>query len=201
MYDVLNRTDLVLTWERCFKFAIDAVSAVKFLHTNDPPIVHRDIKSLNFLIRKNWDVLLGDMGLARLQTSDNVDTMRKMRGTYLYSAPELFKESSYTDRCDIYSVGMVLWEIISRLLRKSYRAPFSEYPFKIPFQIFFHAANKNLRPTIPPSCPLVIRDLIQRCWDGDPNVRPSSSGLFNEINQILADYQTKFKKEWNDLIA
>lgn len=201
MYDVLNKIDLELTWERILKFSIDAVSAVKFLHTYDPPIVHRDIKSLNFLIRKNWDALLGDMGLARLQTSDNVDTMRKMRGTYLYSAPELFKESSYTDRCDIYSLGIVFWELLSRLLRKTYRSPFSEYPnLKIPFQIFFHAATKNLRPTIPHNCPSPLKDIVQRCWDSNPEIRPSAIALLEELTKIRQDYNQKYKKEWNDLL-
>lgn len=194
--------DIQLTWSRCLKFAIDAVEAVNFLHTYDPPIVHRDIKSLNLLIRKNWDVLLGDMGLARLQTTDNVDTMKKMRGTYLYSAPELFKESSFTDRCDIYSVGIVLWEITTRLVRKSYRSPFSEYThLKIPFQIFFHAANKNLRPTIPMACPDVLKELIRRCWDGDPSIRPSAKELHQELQQILKNYEKKYKTEWDDLLT
>ncbi len=66
---------------------------------------------------------------------------------------ELYGGSPFTDKCDIYSMGIILWEVFSRVIRGKHEAPYAEYTYlKMDYQVFFHAAKKDLRPTIPPTC-------------------------------------------------
>jgi serine/threonine protein kinase len=105
-----------------------------------------------------------------------MDSMVKTRGTFAYLAPELFYGKIYNAKSDIYSLGILNWEIVYRIIRRRYAAPYSEFPkLKHDFQIFFHAAENNGRPTIPPSCHPGLTELIQQCLHADPDRRPSST--------------------------
>lgn len=109
--------------------------------------------------------MLADFGLARVQTNENVETMSKVRGTYLYTAPELFSSQAYNDKCDVFSLAVVLWEIATRLVTGEYSIPYSEYKdLRMAFQIYAVVAKKGLRPTINKDTPSLLTSLIETCW-------------------------------------
>jgi serine/threonine protein kinase len=68
-----------LSMERAFKFAIETTAALRDLHCFNPPVFHRDMKSLNLLVTKDHRIKIIDFGLARFATKDNMDTMAKVR--------------------------------------------------------------------------------------------------------------------------
>lgn len=84
-------------------------------------------------------------------------------------APELFfGGGSYSPKCDIYSLAIVLWELVVRTMIGSYQRPYSEYSnLKFDFQIVTHVTEENFRPSFPPPCPESLKALITRAWAAD----------------------------------
>jgi serine/threonine protein kinase len=103
-----------LNWDIRLHFALQAATAISYLHTRPLPIVHRDIKSLNFLVKDGTKLLLCDFGLAGVKQ----DLVHPLAGTPIYMAPELWRKDFkfYNEKADVYSFGMVLFEIATRHL-------------------------------------------------------------------------------------
>lgn len=73
-------------------------------------IVHRDLKSANCLVDKHWTVKICDFGLSRIMTDENMkDT--SSAGTPEWMAPELIRNKPFTEKCDIFSLGVIMWEL------------------------------------------------------------------------------------------
>jgi serine/threonine protein kinase len=106
-------------------------------------VLHRDLKSPNLLVDSNWTVKLCDFGLSRFANDGASATLQKVRGTYTHSPPEVFHGQSYTPKSDIYSLGVIFWELVNRCLKGRYEAPFSEYAkLKFDFQILLQASGR-----------------------------------------------------------
>lgn len=73
-------------------------------------IVHRDLKSANCLVNKHWTVKICDFGLSRI-TTDAPMRDSTSAGTPEWMAPELIRNESYTEKCDIFSLGVIMWEL------------------------------------------------------------------------------------------
>lgn len=129
-----------------FKFCLEAANAVQYLHTRSPPILHRDIKSHNFLVQ-GGSLLLADFGLSK-----DADHVGVSTGTWAYSAPEVATfPPKWTEKSDIYSLGMLFYEICSRQL------PFAEASCAEEVAAKIRAGH---RPTIPADCDLVRAALL-----------------------------------------
>lgn len=73
-------------------------------------IVHRDLKSANCLVNKHWSVKICDFGLSKIMTDAPMrDTAAA--GTPEWMAPELIRNEPYTEKCDIFSLGVIMWEL------------------------------------------------------------------------------------------
>lgn len=162
--------------------------------------MHRDIKTLNILITKNNQIRIADFGLSRFVNKDNSAlTLTKLRGTYCYSAPELYFGVSYTVRADVYSLSIVLWEMITKTLTFKYMQPYSEYSFiNFDFQIIIQVAKKGVRPTIPPQSPVEITELLQILWADSPDKRMTTEQLLSNLQTIEKHYE-EHKNEWDAL--
>jgi len=202
LFHYLNNEDTQLGWDRTLKFAIEMTIALDCLHTWSPPIFHRDVKSPNFLIHEDWHVKLCDFGLARFNTTGSRDTMGKMCGTFAYVAPEMINQTQpYTAKCDIYSLGIIFWEMAYRAVNGKYQAPFQEYSdIKMDFQVIFKASEENVRPTIPKKCHPGFATLVNRCWAKDPAQRPATPEILDFLNELEKDFRYDSAK-WNGLIV
>ncbi|CAL8093735.1 unnamed protein product [Calicophoron daubneyi] len=160
-------------------------TALSYLHNLD--IVHRDVKLDNLLV---WDmpglsrtlpsdprhvhIVLMDYGASQLKTT--FDGCRGYVGTAGYMAPEILKylgEETYTEKVDIYSLGIIICELIK-----------TEPAYKQCVSTRFHLDQRvlaGIRPDIPSDkaagSPSTILDLMYLCWHGDPSVRPSASSV------------------------
>mmetsp|Transcript_44626 Transcript_44626/g.112459 ORF Transcript_44626/g.112459 Transcript_44626/m.112459 type:complete len:909 (-) Transcript_44626:74-2800(-) len=202
LYDVLNDKSAVVDWPLFFKFAKDMVRGTWCLHSWKPQIVHRDLKTLNLLVDQNNTVKVCDFGQSRFtegQASNS--TLAKLRGTYHYCAPEVYFGKRFTTKSDVFSIGVILWELVVRVIRGIYQQPYSEFKQLVfDFQIIIQTAKKNLRPTIPETCPKPVKDLISVCWDPVAENRPECV----ELLDMLTDIEERFKKneeDWNDTIT
>jgi serine/threonine protein kinase len=195
LFHVLSNPRYHIEWTKGFKFAIEMATGLNHLHTLKPvSVFHRDMKSLNVLITENWDIRLIDFGLARFSTGENVETMRNTVGTIGWTAVELLKNSLYGDteiftaKSDVYSMGVILWEIANRVVKGQYQRPYSEYPFTLDVQIIVQAAENDLRPTMPP-CNAKFAALIERCWHRDPEKRPTCAEALAELHKLKEHFQ------------
>jgi serine/threonine protein kinase len=104
-------------WDQLYKVAIGTARGIAYLHEeSQPTIIHYDIKPANILLDDNFTPKVADFGLAKLCNEDGTHAdVREYRGTPGYSAPEFVtKKSAVTNKCDVYSFGMVLFEIVGR---------------------------------------------------------------------------------------
>eukprot|EP01089_Gocevia_fonbrunei_P014277 TRINITY_DN3876_c0_g1_i1.p1 TRINITY_DN3876_c0_g1~~TRINITY_DN3876_c0_g1_i1.p1 ORF type:complete len:497 (+),score=74.25 TRINITY_DN3876_c0_g1_i1:52-1491(+) len=153
---------------------IDAAKGMTYLHNSMPVIIHRDLKSHNLLVDRNFDTKVTDFGLAKSLNSTE-DTVMTFCGTMPWTAPEIFAGSGYTTKADVYSYGVVLWELITR-----------EEPYKGMHkpQIIVGVSKEGLRPQIPVSCPSELAELMQECWAEDPHTRPLFSEILERLSQM-----------------
>lgn len=81
-----------------------------YLHSFKTPVLHRDLKSLNVLLDDHFIPKITDFGWTRLIA----EKMTASVGTFQWMAPEVIRSKSYTEKADVYSFGIILWEIASR---------------------------------------------------------------------------------------
>lgn len=108
-----------MSWRRRFKIAAEIATALLFLHQAKPePLVHRDLKPANILIDRNYVSKISDVGLARLVPPSVADSvtqyhMTSAAGTFCYIDPEYQQTGMLTTRSDVYSLGIMLLQIIT----------------------------------------------------------------------------------------
>lgn len=119
LYDVIH-SDLPLnsgaisSWSKRIKIALQIAKAVHLLHSQEPPIIHRDIKSANVLMDKNLNAKLGDFGLAiRCNVDDQKVKSTPPAGTMGYLDPDYVTADRLSTKTDVFSFGILLLEIIS----------------------------------------------------------------------------------------
>lgn len=151
---------------------------------------------------EDWNVKICDFGLSRTTNPDNMASLSKLRGTYAYCPPEIYSGEVYTAKSDIYSLGIVLWELVARCIYGVHANPFAEYKESInfEFQVFIQTAKNGLRPTMPPTCPPMMVELICWMWHGDMKKRPNSLQVLDKLELIHRDYLSK-KPLWDQLLA
>eukprot|EP01090_Pellita_catalonica_P007999 TRINITY_DN18635_c0_g1_i1.p1 TRINITY_DN18635_c0_g1~~TRINITY_DN18635_c0_g1_i1.p1 ORF type:complete len:328 (+),score=63.93 TRINITY_DN18635_c0_g1_i1:53-985(+) len=194
--DVMGDKTLKFDWRLLFKLAIEAAAAMNVLHCWKPSIVHRDLKSPNLLVDKNFAVKVADFGLARFKTENNKSSLAKLRGTYAYAAPETYKGETYTNKSDVYSFAIILWELVKRNLSGEHQLPFSEYKhLRFAFQIIIQTAKYDLRPTVPANCPAQVKTMIEACWHKDPENRYEFSEIVEKLKVLQTEYDSYSQKK------
>ncbi|RZC89067.1 hypothetical protein C5167_030761 [Papaver somniferum] len=111
--ELLQRSTTRLDWRRRALMAVDIARGMNYLHRCRPPIVHRDLKSSNLLVDKNWNVKVGDFGLSRLKHATYLTT-KTGKGTPQWMAPEVIRNEPSDEKSDVYSSGVVLWELATQ---------------------------------------------------------------------------------------
>ncbi|KAL2249474.1 UNVERIFIED_CONTAM: putative receptor-like protein kinase [Sesamum indicum] len=103
----------ILSWELRCRVALDVAKALSYLHHDCRScILHLDVKPENILIDENFRALVSDFGLSKLKGREESRVVTTIRGTRGYLAPEWLLENGVSEKCDVYSYGMVLLEII-----------------------------------------------------------------------------------------
>jgi len=185
----LKKKDLTLVQR--LGLGLDTVRGLRYLHECDPPIWHRDIKPDNVLVEYTWNqtneqwLLRGkvtDFGSARQKIINRAEkTLTKGVGTPIYQAPEIIKGSrDYSEKADVYSVGVYLCEIYTQ------KEPYSDQPdLSNQFKFFKAVTEKSVRPTIPEEMPKSYAALIKQCWAEKPSKRPNAEGVEQQLKPIV----------------
>ncbi|POM74477.1 TKL protein kinase [Phytophthora palmivora] len=174
-----------LTWAnlKC-QIAIDVADALVYLHTLNPKLIHRDLKSRNVLIDAQSGAKLSDFGISRNRSFD--ETMTAGVGTARWIAPEVILGGHYTEFADIYSFGVVLSEL------DTCKAPFHDATNTNggkmqDVTILQLVSAGKLQPSFNESCPPSIVKLARACLSFDPAQRPSAIHISYELRKIMKD--------------
>ncbi|TYI27745.1 hypothetical protein ES332_A05G197800v1 [Gossypium tomentosum] len=177
IYDLLHKQKSGFKLPLLLKLAIDVSEGMSYLHQNG--IMHRDLKAANLLMDENGvrDVVkIADFGVARVQAQPGVMTAET--GTYRWMAPEVIEHKPYDHKADVFSFGVVLWEMLTGKL---------PYENLTPLQAAVGVVQKDLRPVIPQYTRPKFVELLERCWQQDPSLRPE----FSEITNLLEDLASR----------
>uniref|UniRef100_A0A6M2DJQ0 Mitogen-activated protein kinase kinase kinase 7 n=1 Tax=Xenopsylla cheopis TaxID=163159 RepID=A0A6M2DJQ0_XENCH len=162
------------TAAHAMSWALQCAQGVAYLHAMQPkPLIHRDLKPPNLLLISGGKVLkICDFGTA----ADKSTYMTNNKGSAAWMAPEVFEGSSYTEKCDVFSWGIILWEVISR------RKPFDKIGGNA-FSIMW-AVHKGQRPPLIENCPEPITTLMCECWHQQPLQRPSMANVVDRMIKL-----------------
>ena len=155
---------------------------MKYLH--DRNIIHRDLKSGNILLDENFHPLITDFGLSKIFDMGHSKSQTQFAGTLIYMAPEIIEEDEYDRKADVYSFGILMYEIVTDLF------PYPELQNgemkKSQFQR--NVVKKNLRPEFKYPVKKEMQELIEQCWSKDPNDRPTFKEIFNKLTNRNRSY-------------
>ncbi|KAH9425415.1 hypothetical protein DERP_006023 [Dermatophagoides pteronyssinus] len=182
LYKHLHVMDTKFEMIQMFNIARQTAQGMDYLHAKK--IIHRDLKSNNIFLHKDYTVKIGDFGLATVKTQwDGSQRLNQPTGSILWMAPEVIRMASnnpYTFQSDVYGYGIVLYEIATS------RLPYQH--INNPHQILYMVGRGHLRPDFSKTrdgLPKKFIKLIENCIDYDMQRRP----LFNKILERLDNIQ------------
>lgn len=170
---------------RLVSVAIDISEAMVYLH---PRIVHRDLKSQNVLLDGEGRAKVCDFGIAKFKDRTFVSTINGQAGTPAYMAPELFDGGQVTEKVDVYSFAILMWEMLTG------NVPWGNVPS--PMQIIYYVGVLQQRPPVPEGCPEALKILIEKCWAELPSERPEFREILDTLKKIRADSERDGTASW-----
>lgn len=154
--------------------AFGVAKGMAHLHSQYPVVIHRDVKSPNVLLGTNVrEVKITDFGLSRLRVNSYVNT--GPGGTPEWMAPELLRQDPFNEKSDVFSFGVILWELV--MCEKPWR---DDHPMQIVFKV---GSRGEKLPTPPPeSCEPELREMIVECFADDPKRRPDFKRIVERLD-------------------
>eukprot|EP00640_Fibrocapsa_japonica_P002176 CAMPEP_0113943622 /NCGR_PEP_ID=MMETSP1339-20121228/26932_1 /TAXON_ID=94617 /ORGANISM="Fibrocapsa japonica" /LENGTH=342 /DNA_ID=CAMNT_0000948553 /DNA_START=75 /DNA_END=1106 /DNA_ORIENTATION=+ /assembly_acc=CAM_ASM_000762 len=166
------------------EYALQLAQVMLYLHENADPvdhILHRDLKPENIGISHDGHLKLFDFGLSKaIPKSRFMQDGIKMTGdvgTLRYMAPEVALSKKYNEKAEVYSFGMILWQILS------HRKPFDHIVRADEY--FEYVFKGGLIPHIDEGWPSDLQNLLQACWNKDPQDRPSFAEVVSVFEAIM----------------
>ncbi|XP_075154578.1 mitogen-activated protein kinase kinase kinase slipper isoform X1 [Haematobia irritans] len=178
--------DVLVNW------AIQIARGMNYLHNEAPiSVIHRDLKSSNVLIFEAIEgdnlhkktLKITDFGLARELYNT---TRMSAAGTYAWMPPEVISRGTYSKSSDVWSYGVLLWELIT-----------GETPYKgfDSLSVAYGVAVNTLTLPIPKTCPEAWGKLMKSCWEGDPHNRPGFKDILMKLEDIARSGFTSTPQE------
>ena len=167
-----------LPLDEVIQVGIDVAQAMVYLHPN---IVHRDLKSQNVLLDADGRAKVCDFGIAKFKDRTFVSTVNGQAGTPAYMAPELFDGANATEKVDVYSYAILLWECMTG------KVPWGHIPS--PMQIIYYVGVLNQRPKMPPTAHEKLKILIEDCWSNDPRARPTFESILTTLYDMKKEQE------------
>ncbi|XP_059354748.1 mitogen-activated protein kinase kinase kinase 7-like isoform X1 [Carassius carassius] len=177
LYNVLHGAEPLphYTASHAMSWCLQCSQGVSYLHGMKPKaLIHRDLKPPNLLLVAGGTVLkICDFGTA----CDIQTHMTNNKGSAAWMAPEVFEGNNYSEKCDVFSWGIILWEVITR------RKPFDEIGGPA-FRIMW-AVHRGTRPPLIKNLPKPLESLMTRCWSKDPSQRPSMEEIVKIMSHLM----------------
>ncbi|RHZ57526.1 hypothetical protein Glove_386g44 [Diversispora epigaea] len=159
----------------------DIVNSLSRIHRQN--IMHRDLHSGNILYRNNY-WYISDLGLSGPVNKQ----LNSIYGNLPYIAPELLCKRNYTTKSDVYSLGIIMWEVITG------ETPFNDHKFNSNSE-FALAIIYGYRPKIYKNIPYECATLMKQCWDANPDNRPDAETIHNKMNPLIQSLYNEMDKQ------
>jgi len=180
--DLLDKKDTQISFLQVIKIAGDIAKGMQHLHQEK--IYHRDLSARNILVsdsKYGWVCKVADFGLSRtVAEAAQEGTTKSDTGPLKWMAPESLLKKKYSSKSDAWSFGVTLWEILTRE---------EPYPDLDNVNAASHVMHKGLKLKPPENCPVKLAELMNKCFETDPEKRPD----FKDIIKILKDVEEDIK--------
>ncbi len=168
-----------LPWQQRIGIALGVARALNYLHVSKPTILHKSLSSTNVLLQ-DFSAKVTDYGL------DGLRKYAKSKGAVIdkpmWLAPEVLRRGKYSRASDVYAFGIILWELMTRLI------PFRGHDEGKDYVKLIKGITDGLRPPIPSSLPAGLQSLMTSCWAADPAKRPTFAQIIDQL-QVLEKVQ------------
>lgn len=183
----------VIDWNEALFFVIQILRALQ--HAHDKGIVHRDVKPQNIMLLENGTIKVTDFGIARFNHSETRTVTEKAIGSVHYISPEQAKGEFTDEKADIYSVGIVLYEMLS-----------GQLPFDADSAVSIALMQVNSTPALPrtinPDIPVGFEQITMKAMQKNPRERYQTAAEmlldleeFKRNPNIKFDYQNAFTNQ------
>ncbi|XP_005180653.1 mitogen-activated protein kinase kinase kinase 13 isoform X2 [Musca domestica] len=182
LQNILKETEFMLP-SRLVSWSKQIALGMQYLHSHK--IIHRDLKSPNILISAEQLVKISDFGTSR--EWNEISTKMSFAGTVAWMAPEVIRNEPCSEKVDIWSYGVVLWEMLT-----------CEIPYKDvdSSAIIWGVGNNSLKLPIPSSCPEGFKLLVKLCWKTKPRNRPSFRQILSHLEIAGPELLRKTEKQY-----
>ncbi|UMM11737.1 hypothetical protein L5515_000872 [Caenorhabditis briggsae] len=171
---IYDRKSIDYTIDHVASWLYQMASAVNTFHRNDQ--VHRDLKLQNMLLCDRYRTMkLCDFGTFTAMHQ----SMTSNRGTPITMAPEVFRCEEYNQKSDIYSIGIIMWQMIAR------NHPYNRN-LSVP-GLLYNVATASLRPP-ELDCNPILSDFYKQCWHDDPVSRPTAAECLQYFTALKTEY-------------
>ncbi|KAF6253092.1 kinase-like domain-containing protein [Scenedesmus sp. NREL 46B-D3] len=174
LFRLLHRSKADLEPRRRLQMALDIARGMNYLHTSTPAIVHRDLKSPNLLVDRDWTVKVCDFGLSRVKSATFL-TSKSHGGTPEWMAPEILRNEPSDEKADVYSFGVVLYELVTN------QEPWTSLN---PMQVVGAVGFAGQRLALPPNLEPHVAAVINHCWASKPSDRPSFAQVLDKLRSF-----------------
>eukprot|EP00009_Paramoeba_aestuarina_P014468 CAMPEP_0201534276 /NCGR_PEP_ID=MMETSP0161_2-20130828/55802_1 /ASSEMBLY_ACC=CAM_ASM_000251 /TAXON_ID=180227 /ORGANISM="Neoparamoeba aestuarina, Strain SoJaBio B1-5/56/2" /LENGTH=398 /DNA_ID=CAMNT_0047938821 /DNA_START=204 /DNA_END=1396 /DNA_ORIENTATION=- len=159
------------------QLAYQCALGIDYMHSLIPPVIHRDLKSLNLLVGEKWEIRISDFGLSTVKSiyQDN-GSAPTLVGTPAWAAPEVLLREGYSESADIYSFGVILWEVVTK------KRPYGRMS---PTSIMAKIHQRPLMSDIPQNTPKPVIDLLDVCMSLTPDDRPRAADVVSLLQNLL----------------
>jgi len=157
------------------KILFDIAKGIFYLHSRQPPLIHRDLKPENILLSSDLRAKVCDFGISKQSKSDPTYSSNTT-ATLRYMSPESLSKSIYTSKSDIYSFGIIAFELLTD------KKAFSGIEG---FELIESVSVLGIRPLFPSSFNNKIKNLIQKCWLQNSEDRPDANHICSELKDII----------------
>ncbi|RIB21656.1 hypothetical protein C2G38_1999075 [Gigaspora rosea] len=178
--EYLRKNFVKLQWADKFRIASEIVHGIMFLHNVN--IIHRDLHSMNILIHQG-QIKIADFGLAKQINETSMVSNSAINGITPYIDPQCLINHKYkrNKKSDIYSLGVILWEISSG------RPPFQSFELREALAVHIFLGNRE--EPIEGTPPQYVK-LYKQCWDKDPSIRPEARTVFAVLNELNSNEES-----------